>query len=213
MKKELETIDEKHLEIIQGALKIFMTLGIKSVTMDDVASNLGISKKTLYKYVKDKSDLLIQSVKGFQVHEYNLILEVIDRKLNAIDESYEISKIVMNHISDIHPSVMFDMQRHYPGAMRLFEEYKSETVYNWLLENMERGMKEGYFRNNLNTEIIAKFYLSHMDQCFNQEMFPRAKFSMKDIYLEMFRYHIRGIASEKGVEFLREKIKKEKQQS
>ena len=129
MKKELETIDEKHLEIIQGALKIFMTLGIKSVTMDDVASNLGISKKTLYKYVKDKSDLLIQSVKGFQVHEYNLILEVIDRKLNAIDESYEISKIVMNHISDIHPSVMFDMQRHYPGAMRLFEEYKSETVY------------------------------------------------------------------------------------
>ncbi len=207
---ELETVDEKHLEIVQAALKIFMTLGIKSVTMDDIAQKLGISKKTLYKYVKDKNDLLIQSVRGFQVHEHSLILGVIDRKLNAIDESFEISKIVVNHLSEIHPSVMFDMERHYPSAMRVFEDYKNETIYNWLIENMARGIKEGFFRNNLNTEIIAKFYLSHMDQCFNQELFPRAKFSMKDTYLEMFRYHIRGIASEKGVEYLREKIKKEK---
>lgn len=213
MKTDTLFSDEKHLEIIQGARKTFMTLGVKSVTMDDVARNIGISKKTLYKYVKDKTDLLVQTMKGFQQFELELIMGVINQKLNAIDENFEISKIVVSHLSEVHPSVMFDLQKFHPSVMKVFESYKEETIHGWLIDNMERGMKEGYYRSDLNTEIIAKYYIAQMDFCFNGDLFPRSKYSMKEIYLEMFRYHIRGIASEKGVKFLADKIKREKQVS
>ncbi len=205
----MEFVDEKHEVILQGSLKTFMTLGMRSVTMDDMAKNLGMSKKTLYKYVSDKSDLLVQAMSYFQECEMSLITEICKRKLNAIDESFEISKVVLNHISDIHPSVMFDIEKYYPEVGVVFDDYKTDVVRNWVIDNLQRGKKEGLFRPDVNEEIISGLYILRMDDLFNQEMFPKSRFATRDIYREIFNYHIRGIASEKGVKYLDKKLKEQ----
>lgn len=200
-------MEEKYSQILQGALETFMSLGIKSVTMDDIASRLGVSKKTLYKYVSDKEDLIMKSLQVHHDSECSFIEKMKEQNLNAIDENFEISRNIIAQIQNIHPSVMFDMDKYYPRAKKMFEDYKQEVVYKWVQDNLERGIKEGLYRDDMNVQIIAGLYVTRMDDLFNPHYFPSTEFAFKDVYLESFRYHLRGIASDKGLKYWKEKMK------
>lgn len=201
-------MDEKFETILMGALKVFMTYGIRSVTMDDLAKHMGISKKTLYKYVTDKNDLVIKGIEFHQKMELCAMEACVSKKLNAIDENFEISKLCVDQLQNIHPSVMYDLEKYYPEARQKFDEYKKTVVKSWVEDNMKRGIEEGFYREDLNIPILTGMYLARMDDFFNTELFPKGV-SFSEIYLEIFRYHIRGLASEKGVKYLQQKVKNE----
>ena len=204
----MEKMDEKLVKLLRDAMDVFMRYGIRSVTMDDLARHLSISKKTLYKYVTDKNDLV---AKGFQLHqemECRTMEDMVKRGLNAIDENFEISQVVIAQVKDIHPSIMYDIEKYYPEAMKQFHDYKMDVVMGWVKDNLRRGMEEGYYRDDLNIDVIAAAYVRRMDDFFHRDLYP-PNLSFPEIYMELFRYHIRGIASEKGVQYLKQKVAKE----
>lgn len=201
-------VDSRLEQLLTGAMEVFMKYGIRSVTMDDLARHLAVSKKTLYKYVKDKNDLILKGIEFHQVQEHCTMKACVEKHLNAIDEMFEITKMVIDQIQNVHPSVMYDLEKYYPAAKAKFNEYKMTVVKTWHEDNLRRGIEEGLFRDDLNIEIITALYLSRMDDFFGmQELFNDKTIGFKEVYLETFRYHIRGIASEKGIDYLKDKIK------
>lgn len=183
-----------------------MRLGIKSLTMDDVARQLGISKKTIYKYVSDKNELVRKCVEWQSREENSAIAEVKKAGLNAIDEIFEISKMVTELLNQLHPSVYFDLEKYYPEAWDIAVNKRKKRVYDDVVANMNKGVQEGLYRSDLNVEVVARIYVAKMDLLFDGNLFPSHQFSFTDVYIEFFRYHIRGIASEKGREYLTKKM-------
>lgn len=202
-------MDEKKDKIIAGAADVFMRFGIKSVNMDDISRHLGISKKTLYKYVSDKKDLVNQVFSMHCAVEDQQLKEIASKNLNAIDESFETMRMVMGMIKDIHPSVMYDMQKYFPEIMKQVETERHGIIQSTLTANMEKGMKEGLYRADIKPDIVALLYVASVEAIFHNQTFADTQYSFLDLYTELFRMHIRGIASDKGLEYLIEKMKTE----
>lgn len=201
-------MEEKEKEIVLAAIGVFMRLGIKSVSMDDISRQLGISKKTLYKYVSDKNDLVGKGVQLMKDAEEETICGIQALKMNAIDENMEIMKYVTGLLNNLHPSVMFDLEKYHPEVSRSMIECRHDNIYECVMANLKRGVKEGLYRRNLNADVIAKIYIHSTDVILDQTELHIEGISFSEKFKEYFRYHIRGIASEKGIEYLKEKYSK-----
>lgn len=200
-------MEERELKILQAASNVFMKYGIKSVNMDDLARHLGVSKKTLYLYVKDKEDMLRKSVQMFCEREDQEIKTICERGLNAIDESLEIMKWVTGVLQEIHPSVHFDMQKYHPEVHKMMMDNRFTAIYDCISNNIKKGQKEGFYRKDINADIITRVYITRIDVIFDSNVFGHADYTPTHLYTEIFRYHIRGIASDKGHQYLSEKQK------
>lgn len=170
--------------------------------MDDFAGKLGISKKTLYQFVCDKSDLVQKTMKNHIETEKKAIQDISRQNENAIDEIFAIGRHVMVHISKMNPSAMYDLQKYHPEAWKLFLDFKNTFIYSCILENMERGVKQGLYRSDFNTDIVARIYAARTEIVVSQEVFPFPKYNVIDVYAEYLKYHVRSIATEKGLTYL-----------
>ncbi len=197
-------------QLIEQVMRLFMRYGIKSLTMDDIARQLGVSKKTIYKYVSDKNDLVRRAVETQSIEERASIQKICDSGLNAIDEIFEISKVVSEILSQVHPSVHYDLEKYHPEAWCVATKLRQDHVYKCVFGNLTKGKEDGLYREDLNCDVIARIYIAKMDVLFDGVVFPPQQFNFQEVYLEFFRYHIRGIASEKGLKYLIEKVKKQK---
>lgn len=204
-------MDQKEHKIVSGAYEVFMKYGIKSVTMDDIAKQLGISKKTLYRHVSDKNDLLRKALYLSHKEEEAAINAICDKGYNAIDESFEVSKLILKLLKKVHPSIHYDLEKYHTEVWNELLVAHQEHIRQCIVNNLENGISEGYYRENLNIPIIANIYISRFDVVFDGSIFPPDQYNFPQVYLEMFRYHIRGIASEKGLKYLTEKVNKEKE--
>ncbi|MBL4668899.1 MAG: TetR/AcrR family transcriptional regulator, partial [Flavobacteriales bacterium] len=153
---------EKKIEIIGAALELFMKYGIKSLTMDDIARHLHISKKTLYLYVSDKKELVKKGMELAIEDEQLMLCESIKLSETAIDELVEITKCVSSRLREMHPSVLYDIQKYHPLAWKLLMEHKKEFIYGVMLDNLKRGVKEKYYRKNIYPGVIASIYITMM---------------------------------------------------
>ena len=203
----MEELQEKESKVVENATGIFMKYGIKSVNMDDMSRYLGMSKKTLYLFVKDKEDLVRKAVAHFCTKEDSEIRNICHQGLNAIDESLEIMRWVLNVLKNVHPSVNFDLEKYHPEVARAMKDNRHRAIYDCIRLNMKKGQREGLYRKDFNAEVIAKMYIGRIDIIFDQDLFPIEDHSLSDLYREMFKYHIRGIASTDGLEYLKEKMK------
>jgi AcrR family transcriptional regulator len=202
-------MDEDKKEIVVRAFGMFMKYGIRSVTMDDLARELRASKKTLYKHFSDKDELVAACMDYHNEHEKMAIEKAICQpNQNAIDENFELSKVIIQQLQQIHPSVLYDLEKYYPEALQEFESYKQTQVAEWVTNNMKKGIEEGLYRDDLNIPILTALYLKRMNDFFSMDAFPEGT-TMETVYREIFRYHIRGLASEKGIAYLKEKMKQE----
>lgn len=197
------------IELTKMIAEVFMRLGVRSVNMDDIARNLSISKKTLYKYFKDKSDIVSQVTQTLIQGEECAMRGIIEASENAIDEIIRISEFANQMLKQMHPSVMFDLRKYYPESFKIFYNHKNVFIAQSVKENLNRGIKESLYRDNLDPEIIARLYLAKIDAIWDSEMFPSTEYTFAQIHLEMIRYHIRGIASQKGLDYLSKRISTE----
>ncbi len=202
-------MDEKELQIIDQSSKVFMRLGIRSVNMDDIAQHLRISKKTLYQFVKDKNELVSRVVGHICSHHNTSINGICEKGHNAIDENFEITRFVAAQIGEMHPSIHFDLEKYHPEAWALLQRNEREDIYKCVTSNMRKGVKEGLYRDDLNIDVIARIYISRFDAVFDGELFPKENYRFEDVIWELFRYHVRGMASDKGLKYLSRKVKKE----
>lgn len=202
-------MEEKKMEIVKAALEVYMKFGIKSVTMDEMARQLGISKKTLYLYVSDKNELVEACI--LHAHDCDLkgVDEICARNLNAIEELLEVGRYLVKTLGSIHPSIFFDLSKYHPGALKLMQTHKYESMRASILNNLCKGMEQGVYRDNLTPEILSRLHMGTIDLVLSGELVPVDKYRVDEVYSEYFRYHIRGIASNKGLEYLKELIHKD----
>ncbi len=203
-------MEQREQQIIEQAGKIFMRLGVRSVNMDDIAQHLRISKKTLYQYVKDKNELVQRTVQQICDHHRACIFSIREKGLNAIDENFEIASFLAGQLGQMHPSIHFDLQKYHTEAWDLLQRTEKADIHECVTANMERGIQEGLYREDLNIPVIAKIYIARFDVTFDGELFPQSEYNFDDIVWELYRYHIRGIASEKGLKYLMKKVQKER---
>lgn len=208
-KQELTPEQERELELVAEAAKIFWTYGIKSVTMGDLATRMGISKKTLYQYVKDKNDLVDKAVRLVGDEFRQQAAELLKADGNAIDELFALTTFVTAQLKDLHPSILYDLEKYHPETYHQVRRARRAEVAGIMTRNMERGIKEGLYRADLNIPMIATVYLARLDMASDTEFFPPEHYDMNALHWELFRYHVRGIATPEGVKYLEKKVKKE----
>jgi len=193
--------------ILVRVRELYMTYGIKSITMDDVARDLGISKKTLYQYVTDKDDLVGKIIDYEISVRQEEICKCFKVGYNAIEELFELSLFMNEMTRKQNPATEHDLKKYYPQHFLKTQKARREGVYEYILVNLKKGIREGLYRSDMKKEIIAKLYLSRAENAFLNELFTKDEFNSGVIFKELLIYHIRGIATEKGISILENKVK------
>lgn len=194
----------------EKVFQLYKKYGIKSITMDEVARQLGISKKTLYQHFKDKADLVEQTMMFTIQNYFSKISNLLKEDLNAIEELLTINNFLNNVIEKEHnPAIDFDLKKYYPEIFEKFHKFRRDVTYKTLSKNLNKGQEEGLYRKDFNVEIIASVHMARMESHMQSESLVLAKYSHKEIFNEIFIYHIRGICSAKGIEFYEKKLKEQ----
>ena len=200
-------MNEELKNILLKVRELYTKYGIKSITMDEVSAELGISKKTLYQYVTDKDDLVGKFVDNEIELRQEEICKCFRTGSNAIEELFEIS-IFMNRLTkDQNPATEHDLKKYYPHHYYKIVKTRRERIYNYILLNLKKGKEEGLYREELDEGIIARLYLSRVESIHLNDLFTVEEFTSLKLFMELLMYHIRGIASEKGIIVLEKKIK------
>ncbi|MEI7490087.1 MAG: TetR/AcrR family transcriptional regulator [Bacteroidota bacterium] len=194
-------MSDKVQSILGQVSRLYHRYGIKSVTMDDVASHLCISKKTLYEYFEDKKDLVSQVLLTEHSGNCKLFDEILNLKLNAIEELFEIYKSIKKMIQDYNPSMDYDIRKYYPDLFMKIREVRRRSMFENTLKNMNKGKKDGLYRKDLNAEVIARLHLFRIESLVDNDLFSADELNSFEIFHELFIYHLHGIMSNKGREF------------
>ncbi|MBN2518971.1 MAG: TetR/AcrR family transcriptional regulator [Bacteroidales bacterium] len=178
---------------------LYEKYGIKSVTMDDVARELGISKKTLYQCVKDKDELVERISEIYELENEKLFEEIKDKKLNAIQSLLLVNIIAAKMVKNYNPGMEYDLKKYHQVVYTRIKDRIQKKMYKSVLDNLKQGKAEGLYRENLNEEIIAKMYVLRMDSLMDCELISREEMLKPKFTDQITEYHIRGIANEKGI--------------
>jgi AcrR family transcriptional regulator len=184
-----------------------MKYGIKSITMDDVARELAISKKTLYQYVNDKEDLVGKFIDNEIARRQDDICKCFKVGYNAIEELFEISMFMNKMMRRMNSTTEHDLKKYYPAHYEKTLKARREGIYDYILVNLKKGISEGLYRKELNKEVIAKLYLWRSENAHLDELFTVEEFTSIKHFIELLTYHVRGIATDKGILVLEKKIK------
>jgi AcrR family transcriptional regulator len=201
-------MNDEITNILQRVRSLYRKYGIKSVTMDDISRELGISKKTLYQYVQDK-DELVRKVLDLDISSRNHhMIQSCREDLNAIEELAEIARCISYMLKEYSAVTEYDLRKYYPDLYIKLREVRREIILKFVQDNMIKGKKEGLYRQNLNVDILAKLSLSHIDGMFENEIITITEFLESRFFMEYLNYHLRGIVSEKGLQILEDQIQK-----
>ena len=193
-------------EILDRVAELFCKYGIKSVSMDDVAKEMGMSKKTLYLSFRDKADLIEQSVlRRYQVH-FEWMEKLQKSDLNAIEQILEINKMVREIWKNQNPAVEFDLKKFYPDLFRKMRGQHTELVLELMQNNVELGRSEGLFRTDFNSKLISYMHFNRIHD-FVEMTDKELGFSREEAVGQLVEYHLRGICTKRGIEELESHIK------
>lgn len=201
-------MNEDQKNILLKARELYMKYGIKSITMDDVARELGISKKTLYLFVNDKDDLVGKVIDNEIALRQEEICKCFKIGFNAIEELFEISIFMNKMMRDQNPATEHDLRKYYPHHYQKTVKARREGMYDYILLNLKKGKEEGLYREEMNEVVIAKLYLSRSENIHFNELFTVEEFTSIKLFTELLTYHVRGIATGKGIIVLEKKLKK-----
>ena len=194
--------------ILSSVADLYLKYGIRSVSMDDLAHHQGISKKTLYQYFEDKNDLVKHVTSKLLDERMNEYRSAIEGAINAIDELFAVSKLMRKHFSEINPALMYDLQKYYTQAWQLFLKHEDEVVYRMVVNNLERGKSEHYFRMDINVNVLAKIRVAQIHLSFDERIFPKDEFNFTDVQLQLFDHFVHGVLTETGLELYKNYQKK-----
>ncbi|WP_339788187.1 MAG: TetR/AcrR family transcriptional regulator [Imperialibacter sp.] len=184
--------------IIEQADQLICRLGVRSVTMDDLSRHMGISKKTIYQFFKDKDEVVTLAVGHHCEKEYREFVKMHQESSNSIDELFKISQFMRTNVETIHPSVLHDIQKYHPKAWTLFEEYKERVFTQNIVDCLKRGKAEGSFRDDIDENILAVLRMKQVEMAFDAHTYPRGRFEFKEVCEQIFYHFIQGILTDQG---------------
>jgi hypothetical protein len=185
-------------KIRDTASQLFLEHGFKSITMDDIANEIGMSKKTIYSEYSNKTSLVEDCVMSTFCNLSDGIDLIIAMDKNAIEELYEIKKYVMSHLNGEKSSPQFQLMKYYPKIHKNLKLMQFEKMHKCVLFNIKRGLEQELFRDNIDPEFIARIYYTGMNNIKDQNIFPLEQFPISKLMDSFLEYHIRGIVTPKG---------------
>lgn len=197
---EKEAVKEK---IIIESIGLFMRFGLKSVTMDDIAKHLGISKKTIYFHFKDKEEIIYLTTAMYFEKEKREMEEMENESRNAVEHLYNISLCIQERIRNTNRSILFDLKKYYKRAWENYKRHKQEVIFNSVMENLKLGIAEGLYRKNINPKILAYLRIGEIELTFDSGYFPEDEYTIGDINEQIFDHFTHGILTEKGFKLLK----------
>jgi TetR/AcrR family transcriptional regulator, cholesterol catabolism regulator len=201
-------MEEKKTEILKSVGKLFHRYGLRSVTMDDVASELRISKKTLYQYFKNKEELVSEVIDYF-IENPGFHLTGAPT-VNPIDKVFTLRKHIAGFLKSYNNNLDFDLKKQYPAIYRKVKEFKRLKIFRDTMTDIEEGKRLGLFRESLDPEFIAKLNVGRILLTFNPEqgIFSDRELSSIDWFDKTIDYHFHGICTEKGLKYYEEQLLK-----
>ncbi|MCK5730972.1 MAG: TetR/AcrR family transcriptional regulator [Draconibacterium sp.] len=201
-------MEEKKIHIIKNVGKLYLKFGIKSVTMDDVAHEFGISKKTLYQYFTDKADLVGQVV---DFYLKNLMFDINESKNeNAIDFYFALRSHISKILKYFNNNIEYDLKKQYPNLFQKVHKIKREKIFSNTVDNINKGMETGFYRTGLDVELIAKLQVGRMLYTLNpeNEIFNEREVATIELFDKVIEYHMHAICTQKGVEYFEQQLNK-----
>ncbi|MFK7872434.1 MAG: TetR/AcrR family transcriptional regulator [Oligoflexales bacterium] len=195
-------------KILQKAADMFLNLGFKSVTMDDIAKELGMSKKTIYAHFSTKLKLVHAATFFVLDHINETIDSVCSGNYNPIEEIFTIKSMVHDQLKNEKSSPTYQLQKYYPKIFREVKEKQFDCVNVCIVENLKRGIEQGYYRKDIDIELVSRFYFSGNMSLTNYELYPLEVYAISELKDAFLEYHIRAIATEKGMNILLNILKK-----
>ena len=190
--------------IIAKAREQFFRYGVKSVTMDDIARELGISKKTIYQHFEDKDAIVHQLMMAEMANDKCEWDELDGSSNNVIEKIVKSMDIIRQAFAEINPSAFFDIKKYHPKTWQLFQDHKQNFVMDSIRKELLQGIKEGFFRHDIKVEILVRMRMEQIEIGFDPQLFPPNKFSLIEVELTMLDHFIRGILTPSGLEVYQE---------
>ena len=184
--------------ILTRAATLFLRNGIKSVSMDDIASDLGMSKKTLYKTFTNKDEIVLGVMTAHLNQAQGECARFAGISADAVREMLDISAWADKEFSNVHPSIFYDLKKYHPTTWSLFSEHKSTFILEQITKNLRRGIAEGLFRADLDVEVLARLNLAQIELAFDPDLYPPAQFSPLRVNKVFDEHFLLGVATLKG---------------
>ncbi|SMO77770.1 TetR/AcrR family transcriptional regulator [Solitalea koreensis] len=192
---EKEELKER---ILEATFLLFRSYGVKSITMDDIAKHLAMSKKTIYQYFKDKDDLVIQLMQRLLADNQKQMDDCCEKADNPIHEVIMILAQMEKMMRPMNPTMFYDMQKYHPTAWGLFEQYKNVCVYEKLHKNLIAGVEQGLYRKGMNLEILTTMRMMQVTHVFNPLYYSPDKFNITDVMHQLTDHFLHGVTTLKG---------------
>lgn len=185
-------------KILEASSTLFTQYGVRSITMDEIARHLAVSKKTIYQYFHDKDELVSEVILRDLNQDKLLCEDICGKAANSIEELFEISNFFRRRILKINPSLLFDIQKFHSNAWEIYLDFKENVFLESLKKSLYRGIKEGFIRDDINPEILATLRMEEVQMSFDESIFPRDRFDFREVQIQFYDHFVNGIITEKG---------------
>jgi AcrR family transcriptional regulator len=193
----LEKMEPKE-RILKGTAELFFRYGIKSVTMDDIAKHLGISKKTIYQSFRDKDEIVHTLMEMMLKQDEENYHSVSQNSENIVQEIFLHMKHMGILMGQINPNAFYDLQKYHPASWNLFKTFKENCIQRMVEEALAKGIKDGIVRKDVNPKIMAKLRMEEVDMGFNPTLFPPDKYKVLEVQLALIDHFLHGVCTLKG---------------
>jgi AcrR family transcriptional regulator len=193
----MEEIELKD-KILKGAEELFMRFGVRSISMDDIARHLSVSKKTLYQHYADKEELVTMVSKSHLDRDMVEYEAVRTHSKNPIEELAMISVCMKKDMEKLNPSLLYDLQKFHPKAWSVWTTFRDKYLYQSIVNTIQRGIAEGYIRAEVNAEILATIRIQLVQIGFNPEIFQHEKHKLTEVQEQIFDHFVFGLVTDKG---------------
>lgn len=198
---------EINIQIIHGATELFKKYGIKSISMDDIARHLSISKKTIYQHFEDKDKLVFEVLVKDLNNDKNELKQISETAKDVIEELMLCGDYMRTHVVNLNPALLFDLKKYHPEAWKYFQDFKKVFMVEMILKSLNRGINEGYFRKDVHCPILARLRAEQIEIGFNSDIYPSEIYNNGEVQMEFFKHFIYGVSTIKGHERLDELMK------
>ena len=185
-------------KIIGGAANLFAKYGVRSISMDDIARHLAVSKKTLYQHFEDKEEIVTVAVRSLIERIMAEFDAIQNDAVDAIDEIARISVCLRRTTAELNPSLMFDLEKYHPRAWSVWVDNKKKFIRDSVIRNLKRGVEEGYFRPEIDPEIMATMRMELVQLAFDDRVFPASHFNVTEVQSQLFEHFVFGVLTDKG---------------
>ncbi len=188
--------------ILKEVEQLFMKYGTKSITMDDIARHLGVSKKTIYAHFKDKDDLISKLFNAKMIEDVCEMEKASENAANAIDEVFSFMDSIKVLLSEFNPILFYDLKKYHQPVYKLFIEFQDVHIYQNVKKNLERGIAEKLYRKDIDTEILANMRRHQIFWTLESDLLHAGKYTLTHLMQETTEHFLYGVATLEGLKII-----------